>query len=274
MNKELELLASILQNKMFYGPILTILVAYLIYNIIKSLLNKIDDPKKYNGYDLKRRKTVVDLLTNFVKIFTIIIVILIILNIFGVNTTSVIASLGVASAVLSLAFQDTLKDIIAGINIILDNYFIVGDIIRYQDFTGEVISFGFKATKIKNFNNEILTIANRNISQIINLSKEKATVLINFQVAYEEDIDKVEKVIDKILANIEEIEYVEKKTTQYLGVNELSDSSVNLLIKYVCERDKQWETRRKSLKIIKKALDKNGIKIPYQQIEVHNGKNI
>ena len=274
MNNVLELLAKVLQNKMFYGPILTILIAYLIYNIIRSILSKIDDPKKYNGYDLKRRKTVVELLTNFVKVFTVIIVLIIILNIFGVNTTSVIASLGVASAVLGLAFQDTLKDIIAGVNIILDNYFIVGDIIKYENFTGEVISFGFKATKIKNVNNEILTVANRNITQIINLSKEKATVLINFPVAYEEDIDKVEKVINKILENIEKIEHVESKTVEYLGVNELSDSSVNFLIKFVSQRDKQWVTRRGALKVIKTELDKNGIKIPYQQIEVHNGKSI
>ena len=274
MNNVLELLASVFQNKMVYGPILTILIACLVYNIIKTLLNKIDDPNKYSGYDLKRRKTVVDLISNFLKIFTIIIITLVTLNIFGIDTTSILASLGVASAVLGLAFQDSLKDIIAGVNIIMDNYFIVGDIVRYHDFTGEVISFGFKTTKIKNVNNEIITIANRNITEIINLSKIKAAVQIKIPVAYEEDIEKVEKTINTILKNIEKSEFIEKKTVQYLGVEELSDSSVNFLIKFICERDKQWQTRRNALKIIKKELDKNGIKIPYQQIEVHNGKNI
>ncbi len=274
MDNVLKPLATAFQNKMVYGPILTILIAYLIYNIVKSVLYKIEDPKKYSGYDLKRRKTVVDLITNFIKIFTIVIVLLVILNLFGINTTSIIASLGVASAVIGLAFQDTLKDVIGGINIIMDNYFIVGDIVKYNDFMGEVISFGFKVTKIKNLNNEVLTVANRNITQIINLSKEKAAVLIKVPIAYEEDIDKVEKVIDKILANISKVEYVDSKAVQYLGVDELCDSSVNLLIKFICERDKQWITKREALKIIKKELDNNGVKIPYQQIEVHNGKNI
>lgn len=274
MDNVLKPLAAAFQNKMVYGPILTILIAYLIYNIVKSVLYKIEDPKKYSGYDLKRRKTVVDLITNFIKIFTIVIVLLVILNLFGINTTSIIASLGVASAVIGLAFQDTLKDVIGGINIIMDNYFIVGDIVKYNDFMGEVISFGFKVTKIKNLNNEVLTVANRNITQIINLSKEKAAVLIKVPIAYEEDIDKVEKVIDKILANISKVEYVDSKAVQYLGVDELCDSSVNLLIKFICERDKQWITKREALKIIKKELDNNGVKIPYQQIEVHNGKNI
>ncbi|MBE6159255.1 MAG: mechanosensitive ion channel family protein [Firmicutes bacterium] len=274
MDNVLKPLAAAFQNKMVYGPILTILIAYLIYNIVKSVLYKIEDPKKYSGYDLKRRKTVVDLIANFIKIFTIVIVLLVILNLFGINTTSIIASLGVASAVIGLAFQDTLKDVIGGVNIIMDNYFIVGDIVKYNDFTGEVISFGFKATKIKNLNNEVLTVANRNITQIINLSKEKAAVQVKIPVAYEEDIDKVEKVIDKILADIAKSEYVDAKTVQYLGVDELSDSSVNLLIKFISERDKQWITKREALKIVKKELDKNGVKIPYQQIEVHNGKNI
>ena len=112
------------------------------------------------------------------------------------------------------------------------------------------------------------------ISKIIILSNEKATVLINVPVAYEEDIEKVEKVIEKILEKIENNEFVENKTVEYLGVNELSDSSVNFLIKFISERDKQWVTRRSALKVIKTELDKNGIKIPYQQIEVHNGKSI
>ncbi len=77
MEKTMELLASIFDNKMVYGPILTILIAALIYNIVKSILYRIEDPKKYSGYDLKRRKTVVDLISNFIKVFTIIIVLLV-----------------------------------------------------------------------------------------------------------------------------------------------------------------------------------------------------
>lgn len=274
MNDLWQFIISILKSKLFYGPILTIVVAYIIYCFVKITINKIANAKKHSGFDLKRRKTVVELLTNFVKVFTWIIVTLIILNIYGVDTTSVIASLGVASAVLGLAFQDTLKDIIAGVNIILDNYFMVGDYIKYNDFLGEVVSFGFKTTKIKNWNNEILTISNRNISEIINLSKEKNAVLIDIPIAYEEDVDNVEKIINKILIKINKDVDVEDNSAVYLGVSGLKDSSVNYLIKFISKHDRQWQTNRNALKIIKNELDKNGIKIPYQQIEVHNGKNI
>jgi len=263
-----------ISNKEVYGPVLTIIVAFVIYSVIKRALKRTINHGKKGGIEEKRRKTVVVLITNVIKIVTWIIVILIILNIYNINTTSVLASLGVASAVLGLAFQDALKDVIAGITIILENYFIVGDFIKYKDFMGEVVSFGFKSTKIKNFNNEILTVSNRNISEIINLSKEKAAVIINIPIAYEEDTEKVEKAIDIILKKIANDKEVLNDTCTYLGVNELDSSSVNYMIRFLCDHDKQWSNKRKALRIIKVELDKQGIKIPFNQIEVHNGKNI
>ena len=186
-------LLDFLKNKTVYGPILTVLVCYIIYRLIKLTLYRILEKRKTDSYTDKRRRTVVELITNFLKVFFIIVVLLTILKIYNIDTTSIVASLGVASAVIGLAFQDTLKDVIAGVTIILENYFIVGDYVKYKDFTGEVVAFGFKSTKLKNWNNEILTISNRNISEIINLSKEKAAILINVPVAYEEDIEKVFK---------------------------------------------------------------------------------
>ena len=270
----MEKFINFIEQKQVYGPILTIIVAYIIYNIIKNSLSRIIIKSKKSGYEEKRIKTVIVLITNFIKIFTWTVVILIILNIYNINTTSVIASLGVASAVLGLAFQDTLKDVIAGITIILENYFIVGDYIKYNDFMGEVISFGFKSTKIKNFNNEIMTISNRNISEIINLSQQKAAIVIDIPIAYEEDPDNVEKVINIILNKIAKDKDVLDDTCTYLGVNELDSSSVNYMIRFLSDHDKQWATKRKALRIIKQELDKAGIKIPYNQIEVHNGKKI
>ena len=265
---------DIIKNKTIYGPILTIIVCYIIYNIIKITLCRILEKNKKDSYTEKRRKTVYQLVTNFLKVLFIVIALLTILKIYGIDTTSIIASLGVASAVIGLAFQDTLKDIIAGATIMVENYYIIGDFVKYNDFVGEVVSFSFKSTKIKNINNEILTVSNRNISEIINLSKEKAGIVISIPIAYEEEVDKVEKAINNILTKIEKDKDAIKGTATYLGINELGSSSVNYMIKFLSDHDKQWATRRKALEIIKRELDKEGIKIPYNQIEVHNGKNI
>ena len=186
-----------------------------------------------------------------------------------------VAGLGITATILGLALQDTLKDIINGISIMMENYFIVGDIVRYNNFTGEVIEFGLKSTKIKNHAGETLMISNRNIYEIVNISQNNQNVQIEFSIAYEEDVDRVESVITKsILPKINKIPSVKDDSSLFLGVNALDESCVKYLIQYHCNRDSQWRTKREALRIIKKELDKNKIKIPYPQLEVHNETKI
>ena len=111
---------------------------------------------------------------------------------------------------------------------------------------------------MKNFNGEILILANRNVNQIINLSQSK----------------KVENTIKSIIPELEKINYIVKKSVSYLGISSLGDSSVVYMIKMQSYPDRQWQAKRDAFKIIKDKFEEDNIKIPYPQIEVHNGKNI
>ena len=197
-----------------------------------------------------------------------------ILDIFGVDTSSFIAGLGVASVVIGLALQDALKDIIGGINIILDNFYVVGDYVKYGDFTGQVISFGLKSTKIKDFNGNVMVVSNRNIDEIINLSQDKHVILLNIPTCYEVTEEKVKSVLLDVIEDVKKIKDVDDKECNYLGVNELGDSAVNYLISVKCKQGSEYAVRRAILTLVKDAYDKNNIKIPYNQIEVHNGSKI
>ena len=134
-------------SKKFIGPIIIIVLAIIAYKIIGYLISratikgksKLDQKKKHYYYSF----------SNVIKYFIAAVSAIMILNIYGVDTTSIIAGLGVAGVVIGLAFQDALKDIISGINIIMDNYYVVGDLVKYSNFEGTVISFGLKTTKIK-----------------------------------------------------------------------------------------------------------------------------
>ena len=81
--------------------------------------------------------------------------------------------------------------------------------VKYNNFSGEVIELSLKCTKIKSFDGEVLTIANRNVVEIINLSQKEAHVMISIPVAYEENIEDVEKVINDVILpesnNIEDV---------------------------------------------------------------------
>ena len=94
----------------------------------------------------------------------IVITVLLILQINGINVSSLLAGVGIMGAVIGLAIQDWLKDIIRGTSILSDNYFSVGDIIRYNGIEGKVVVIGLKTTKIQELKTGyIKSIANRKI---------------------------------------------------------------------------------------------------------------
>ena len=271
MTNPFEPLLNILKNKEVYGPILILVTSFIVYSVIKSIVEHIVNHEKSNNYMAKKRRTIIDLISNIIKYIIIIVAIIAVLQVYNINTASIVASLGVASAILGLAFQDALKDLIGGITIILENYYMVGDYVTYNDFTGKVISLGLKSTKIQNYKNEVYIIANRNVTQVINISQAKANVVLIIQAAYEHPTAEVEKVINKIIIKIKKIKSVLPETVAYLGIDELSSSSVNYLINFISVHDEQWQAKRDALKIIKDTFDEENIKIPYDQIEVHNG---
>lgn len=269
----IDKLIIFIKSVKFYGPILTIVGCMIIYHLIVSLLDKAVIVGK-TDYDKKKRRTIIILFKNIVKYVMLILGALIVLNIYGVDTTSIIAGLGVVGVVIGLALQDALKDIIGGINIIMDNYYVVGDLVTFNSFTGTVSEFGLKSTKIINANGETLIIANRNIDKIINLSQKKVTMYLKIPTAYECDAVDVEKVLTKALEKVKKLDGVVSNDCLYLGIDELDSSCVNYLIQVKCSQGKQFATKRAVLGIVKEAYDKNNIKIPYNQLEVHNGKDI
>ncbi len=259
-------------TKRILGSIITLIIAVILVSIIKSIISKILITGR-TQFEIKRRTTIISLFQNIVKWIIYAIAILIILDFWGVDTRSLIASLGIFGAVLGLALQDTVKDFIGGISLILENYLQVGDTVTYNNFTGEVIELGLRTTKIEGFNGEVLVVANRNINTIINASQKKAHLLLEIDTAYEEKVAKVEKVLKGVIADAIKDEII-LEDSAYLGVNELSSSSVKYLINIHCHQNNRYIVKRVMLERIKLAYEKNNIKIPYNQIEVHHGQDI
>ena len=268
----LEKALDVIMTKQIFGTAMVILVTFILVSMFNKSIEKIMIKGK-NTFEVKRRKTIVKLFQSIFKYILIIIAFLIILDFYGVDTKSLIASLGVAGVVLGLALQDTVKDLISGTMLIMENYLAVGDIVTYNNFTGEVIELGLRTTKIKGFDGEVMIVANRNIDTIVNASQKKATLYIDIPTAYEEKTEKVEKVLSDVM-----VQAIDDKVilpdSAYLGVNGFDSSAVNYLIYVVCNQDDRYRVKREVLKRVKEAYEKNKIKIPYEQVEVHHGKDI
>ena len=176
-----QIILNLVESPKFYVPVISICVSILFIKSSNRLVKRLITSNS-NKIEIKRRNTIVALVQNIIKYIIIIFAGLVCLRAWEFDVSGIIAGLGVAGVVGGLALQDALKDIIMGCNIIMDNYFVVGDSVTFEGFTGEVIEFGLKNTKIKNADGVVYVIANREISKIYNLSQKNSNVYLKIPV--------------------------------------------------------------------------------------------
>lgn len=259
-----EIFNEIIQNKLI-DSIIVIIISFILYRIFHRIITRAEKNTKIKNSMSNKGRTYFRLIISIVRYIFIIITALIVLQINGINVSSMLAGIGILSVIIGLAIQDALKDIIRGFSILSDNYFSVGDIIKYGDIEGKVLIVGLKTTKIKDIKtgNEI-SIANRNIEQVEVVPNY---VLINIPLPYEITVERAEEVIKDIINLINQNTSV--KECNYLGVNELASSSINYLLKIETDANIKLQVKRDALRTILLELEKNNISIPYNQIDVH-----
>ena len=268
----IEFIFSIILNEKIYLPIIYCFIGLLVYSILKKLIITLfNKRKKLSPRNSKRYKTLLQVIIDFIKVFVIIFVGLSILTVYGVDVKAALAGLGIVSVLIGLAFQDLFKDVIVGFSIIVEDYFSVGDTIEVAGFKGEVLHIGIKSTKIRQFDGPIMVISNRNIDKVINYTNTDSMAIVEIPIAYEEDIDNVEKILLNLFKKLsKELPHL-KEEIKIWGVDSLSDSAIIIKIAVKTDALEHYDIQRRLRKEIKKEFDKKGIKIPYHQVEVHNG---
>lgn len=250
--------------KIFWS-IFAILINILLYEIIINIIVKNIEKKVSKTFQKNKIKTYINLIKSILRYVFIIFAVLSVLQIFNFNITSIIAGVGVLGVVFGFAIQDFLKDIIRGSTILSDDYFQVGDIVKYKDIEGKVLAFGLKTTRIKDIKtNNIVSIANRNIEQIEVVSD---VIYVKIPMPYEVSLKKAEKAVEDIIILAKEYENI--KDCIYKGVTELSDSSIDYYLQVKCNPIDKCQARRDTLRAIIEGLDKHKIEVPFNQIDVH-----
>lgn len=255
-------------KKEFIAPIIIIIVAFILVLLSKKLVHKMFNFKSTRVNDSKKR-TIVTLVGNIVRVVIILVTILLIMDIYGIDTRSLIASFGIVGLVVGLALQDLLKDLISGMSMIFEGQYSIGDWVSINGFKGEVLPSNLRVTKLRAYTGEIKMIANRNIAELTNYSLDKSHLIVDVDVAYESDIDKVKNVLDELCSSIKS-EYNLKEVT-CLGIQELSSSSIRFRLVATTNYLDQFSLDRNIKKEIVKVFAKNNITIPYTQVVVHNG---
>ena len=257
-----------LLKKEILAPIIILVVTSVLLLISKRILKRIINFKSARIND-KRKKTIVNLIDNIIKFVIIMLAILALLEVYGIDTKSLIASLGLVGLILGLAVQDIIKDFLAGISIIFEGQYSIGDWVSINGFKGEVIPSNLRITKLKAYTGEIKMIANRTITELTNYSLDKANLIVDVDVAYESNIDKVKEVLDELCKTMKS-DY-NLKNFECLGVQELSSSSIRFRLVANTNYSDQFSLDRSIKKEIVKIFAQNNITIPYTQVVVHNG---
>lgn len=263
-----------IEIKYFTLPIIYIAIGIISYVILKRIINNIFNKKniktlKKRHYQ-KRADTLRIMILNILKYVIIIFVFLAVLTIYGFNIRSILAGLGLTAAIVGLAFQDIAKDLLAGIFIIAEDQYEIGDTIEVDGFMGEVVFIGLKTTRIKDYKGRTKIIANHNITEVINYNLSDSLAVVDISIDYDADMDKVEKVLNKVALELTKTLPKIKGNVQVLGITELDDSAVIYRMTAPVSSMEHYSTERIMRRKIKDALDKEKIKIPFPQIEVHN----
>ena len=184
------------------------IAALVVWLLVRQIIHRFADRITSAGSLSGRRQTYLALSLNIVRGLLVLAALILILQIHGVNVSSLVAGLGIVGAIVGLALQDMLKDMIMGCNILTGEYFAVGDVVKYGALTGEVVQFSLRSTKIRELaTNNIVTVSNRNILEIAKASNE---LFLTVPTAYEADPAEMETFLTRLAQEAEGLEGVEK----------------------------------------------------------------
>lgn len=261
-----NIISNIWIQRIFWS-IIVILVSTLLYMIFSRILST-REKKNAKVFSNKKNRTFLKMLKSIVRYILIILTSIVVLQIFGVDVTSMLAGVGIIGIVIGFAIQDALKDIIKGFDIISDGYYNVGDVIKFGDITGKVLVTGLKTTKIQDIaSDNIVSIANRNIEQVEIVSD---ATFINIPLPYELPLKSAESVMAEIVDKIKN--NATATGAAYLGLNDFADSSMKYLIKVTSEPSVRLQARRDALHVIATVLEAHHISVPYTQLDIHTKK--
>ncbi|MDO4493583.1 MAG: mechanosensitive ion channel [Clostridia bacterium] len=216
-----------------------------------------------------RTETIGRLVDSFLKYATAIGVVFYCLQFFGVDTATLLAGAGILTLIVGLGAQQLVADIMAGLFIVFEGEFRVGDIVTIDGWRGTVEEIGIRTTKIKSPGQDIKIVRNSAISGVINQTRRYSYAVADCGIEYGESLERVEAVLKNELPHIKEHLPAIVDGPFYKGVAELGDSAVVVRIVAQCAEKDRVQLQRDLNREIKLIFDRNNVGIPFPQIVVN-----
>jgi len=258
--------------------ILFIIIGYVaIIFLVKFLTRKFVNPEQDEDRSTrsereKRSDTIATIINTTSWIFSGVIVLFMILKELSFNLTPLLAGAGVAGIAIGFGAQSLIRDFVQGFFILAEDQLRIGDVVKLGEHSGVVEKITLRTTRLRGLDGYVHIIPNGEIKTVVNMTHGWSRALVDVDVAYKEDLDRVIAIMENVAAGLQKEEkYKESiiEKPQVLGVEKLGDSGITIRLIVKTIPQKQWEIKRELKKRIKKAFDAAGITIPFPQLTLH-----
>lgn len=244
------------------GAIIVLIIGFWISNVIAKKVRKVLEKRDVDA-------TLIPFLSSLVGVLIKILVLFSAAGMFGIEVTSFVAIFSALAFAIGMALQGNLSHMAAGIMMLIFKPFKVGDFIVTNGYSGTVKEIQIFNTILTTLDNRIIIIPNGTITAapLENLTMNALRkVPMTFGIGYGDDIDKARAVIQTVVDSCPEVDHSQSVD---ILVTELADSSVNFAVRPWCKTEDYWTVNTFCHEQIKKAFDKEGIGIPFPQMDVH-----
>lgn len=256
-----DLIIQLAQNSLL--TIAVFIVASIVSKIVRRGVHKAAE--KLSGGD----EIVSRLLSQVAYYAVYLVALVIILDLFGVNTASLVALLGAAGLAIGLALKDTLSNIAAGIMILFLKPIKKGEFVEFSSYSGKVTDIGLFTSVFETADGLYISSPNSVVwgSTIRNFSRNnKRRMDITIGISYKDSVEVGLEVLNKLAS---EQEAILKDPEPKVIVHMLADSSVNLQLRAWAPTDKYWDTYWAIQKQIKSRIEEAGLTIPFPQRDLN-----
>lgn len=278
----IQTLEQLLDNK-FVQVLLTIIITLLVQILLRSpierVVRKVIRTHRYSSKDeeKKREDTLITIFHTAGMVAAWIVAIIVILIQLDVNFAGLLTGAGLIGIVVGVGAQGAIRDFLAGVFIILENQYRVGDIVTLSagvagGVSGVVEDITVRITKLRDLDGNVHIVSNGSVGVITNMTFKYANVNIDIPVSYTTDIDTVKKIINDVGVDLAGDETLGKdviEAIQFLRVDSFDASVMMVKALGKVKAGTQWDLAGEFRRRIKMAFDKKGIDIPYPQVVVH-----
>ena len=257
--------------------LLILVVVFLVERIGKKFVEKaVRKVIKHTDQEAeeKRENTLIGLFNGVLNVMIWLVAVMMILAELGVNIAPILAGAGILGIALGFGAQSMVRDFLAGLFIIIENQYRVGDVIALDNnIIGVVEEITLRKTVLRDLDGKVHHIPNGSFAQVSNLTSDYSRAHMDISVAYKEDLDEVMALINKVGMEMAEVSPWKEDIMEPIqvlgpGPNNFGASGIEIKVLGKTKPMKQWDILREFRRRLKIAFDKQGIEIPFPQMSI------